>query len=198
MQGFPGKRVDLCLNGKEVRSNVRYGWKTFLSPALGTYRLKVFKHDRRKCRGTKIAQRSFTLGLDGDLSIVVGPGSPKVLIWDNSVLPPISTAATSPVIAFHHAAKAPLMDFWVDFGVQVGPYVPAIGDHAYARGDWDFIGSADGAQWVIWATRDELTKVLAGPVVVDIQQGRRYEQFLIGTKPRNFRIVTFSRPNYFE
>lgn len=198
VQGFPGSRVDICLNGKEVRSRMRYGKKLLLSPNEGTYKLKVFKHDPRKCKGTKIAQRTFTLGSEGDLSIVVGPGRPRVLIFDNALLPRIGGAADPTYIAWHQAARAPLIDFYVQFAAQVGPYTPTVGANAYARGDWYAVPATAGAQWVIWATLDEKTKVIAGPKVIDVQANRRYEQFLIGTRLRNYRIVTFSRPNYFN
>ena len=78
IQGMTGVRVDLCLDKKPIRSNVRYGWKTFRVLDPGSYTLKLYKHDPRKCKGVKIAQKSFDLVEHGDLSMVLAKGTPVV------------------------------------------------------------------------------------------------------------------------
>lgn len=192
IQGMPGVRVDLCVNGKEIRSGVRYGWKTFRSPDAGSVTLKVFRQDPRKCKGRLIAKRTFDLPEHGDLSIVIARGSPKIMLFDNLGFPPVGPAA-NPYIVVRHAARAPAME-WL-FGEPVGPG-PSSG-HTWSRGD-QIAGSLSeeriSSVWVFAGTPKP-----AGPAkVMHLVPDRRYEVYLIGSKPKNYKQAIFSRPFFPE
>jgi hypothetical protein len=196
IQGIHGIRVDLCLGRKPIRSNVRYGWKTFRVLDPEAYTLKVYKHDPRKCKGVKIAQLSFDLLEHGDLSMVLAKGTPKVIRFDNSALPPVRPAVEEdPYLVARHAAKAPAMDWWVS--VPVGPS-PAT-EFAFHKGD-EYASSVSGETAVLgtaWSY-DGRTKLLTNPKVLHLLPDRRYEIYLIGSKKKNYKQAIFSRPFFNE
>ena len=59
VQGRPGPAVDICINGKEVKSKLAYGKRTFRKLGAGFKKLKVYKKDPRRCRGKKLGQKNF-------------------------------------------------------------------------------------------------------------------------------------------
>ncbi len=62
VNGIPGQRVDICINGKEIRGNVDYGGRTSKTINSGIKSIKVYKADPRKCKGVKVAQTVIDLG----------------------------------------------------------------------------------------------------------------------------------------
>ena len=128
---------------------------------------------------------------------MIARGTPKIIIFDNGSLPAVGTAAPTSIVAYRHAAKAPGVNFYIQVGLRQTP-IPAAGVFAFQKGMGQVVTLTAGDQWVIWATFDEKTKIIAGPKVVPIEENRRYEQYLIGSKLKNYRIMTFSRPHFFE
>ena len=52
VNGVPGKRVDVCLNGSEIKSNLAFGGHVFKDViGTGSKNLKFYEHDPRTCRG---------------------------------------------------------------------------------------------------------------------------------------------------
>ena len=87
VNGIPGKRVDVCLNGREIKSGLAYG-KGIFKNVIGTgdKNLKFYERDQRACRGTVLAKDSFAIGSGEDLTIVATRKAPKVLRFDNAEL----------------------------------------------------------------------------------------------------------------
>ena len=87
VNGIPGKRVDVCLNGNEIKSNLGYGGNVFKDVVgTGNKNLKFYAHDPRTCRGQQVGQESFTLDPAEDLTIVVTKNPDKVVVFDNAGL----------------------------------------------------------------------------------------------------------------
>lgn len=191
VQGWPGERLDLCLNGKEIRSRAGYGSKTILVLDPGSYTLKAFVRDPRKCKGTKVAQRSFDLIAHGDLSMVVARGKPKVVLFDNDALQDVGPAVHQAWIVWRHAAKAKAVNFYVP---DIEPTVPASSHTKFRRGDSAFRLSSTNEGAAIWVTPHGKEQALAGPKLFQATLVERHEFYFIGTKPSNYRLVSFSRP----
>ena len=83
----PGKRVDLCLNGRELRAgSPTEGASSRNVIGTGEKNLKFYERDPRTCRGTVLAKDSFAIGSGEDLTIVATRKAPKVLRFDNAGL----------------------------------------------------------------------------------------------------------------
>src|SRR6188472_1916545 len=71
VNGIPGRTVDVCLNGKEIKTGLGYGKAVSKSVVgLGQKTLKFYGTDPRRCRGAVVAQETFTLATGDDLTIV--------------------------------------------------------------------------------------------------------------------------------
>lgn len=108
VNGVPGAKVDVCLNGTEIRSGVAYGGKILLAIVkTGSKTIRFYSKDPRKCKGSLLGQKQFSLPAGRDLTIVVTKRSPKVLVFDNANLgeiPPLGVLSISTTYAVRHAA----------------------------------------------------------------------------------------------
>lgn len=202
VNGIPGGKVDICLNGKEIRSGLRYGGRVFRSPVAGDKVLKVFKADPRTCKGKRLAKESFGLAVGADLTLVATKkGVDPVVIFDNDGLGLIphkdsiyALYPNSSPIAWRHTADLGEVNFRLmeaDPEQAVGPAVAAIwvkGMQLASEGQP--AGSAHRLR-VTPVAEKETTIARSGFVVLKVS--RRYEWYLLGTKRKNAKIIVFSR-----
>jgi hypothetical protein len=197
VNGRPGTRVDVCINGKEIRSKLPYAKVVVRKLAHGKKMLKVFRKDPRRCKGVLLAKRAFTLPDDGDKTIVVTKRKPrKVIVFDNAGLGVIPTADII-YLAFRHAADMGAVNFWW----WVEEYEPnkwhISADDTWEKGDsWarDETLPRDAPYvGVARVNRAGSDVVLAGPRTTIIDSVERVEWILVGTKPANARLVLVQR-----
>ena len=93
INGVPSKRIDVCVNGTEIKSALPYGKKAFRKLKAGPKRIKFYKKDPRVCKGKLMAKKSFRFPAGSDLTIAMTRFGPKVVIFDNAALiaPPLAT-----------------------------------------------------------------------------------------------------------
>ena len=119
VNGIPGKRVDVCINGNEIASGLRYGRAVLRNViSTGNKNLKFYERDPRECRGNVLAQDNFPLAAAEDLTIVATKNAPKVATFSNAGLgeiPPAGTPIAQSIVAFRHAA-----DFIASFKSRLG------------------------------------------------------------------------------
>ena len=207
VNGIPGVKVDICINGKEIRSRLSYGGKVFRTMHPGKKVLKVFKTDRRKCRGVKLAKKSFRLAAVGpgfptkaDLTLVVTRKSPKVLVFDNrgqGLLPPDGPASPNWYFAWRHAADLGGVNVFrrVLTASPEAPVGTAV-NKVWLKGEVLSAGQGDipgGLGFILRATRPESASTLAKSAAVMFDIGRRYEWYLLGTRASNAKWLVFSR-----
>ena len=197
VNGVPGTTVDVCFNGTEVKSGLRYG-KWFARAFNGVRKVQFFRADPRKCKGTKLGTRMVTQGPTADKTLVVTRKTPKVLVFDNEGV--IDTlAAEESMLWWRHAADLGnvwmRLKYWVILTVPEQPVPPIhITPHTkWGKHDQVATLSPAGFIWRARATRPGKTKTIAGPKVVAIKKNRRYEWYLIGTNARNAKMVVFNR-----
>jgi hypothetical protein len=189
VQGTPGASVDVCLDGKEVRSSLPYGSRYLGRLAFKKVTLKVFKADPRKCKGTKLAQKVLDFTLGGDRTLVLAKGTPRLVDFDNAGLP-LVVAALNPYIVIRHAASVGAMGIYYGVGSPLTPSaIPTMDKGQQVGGTLPPAPSQSG----VWATHPLTYKVLA-QVVLSLTENRRYEVILVGSKGKNLRWVVFSRP----
>jgi hypothetical protein len=199
VQGIPGRVVDVCIGGREVKSGLRYGKVVVRTLEAGPKWIKVFRKDPRRCKGTRLISEGFALGDGDDLTIVLMRAYPYVLAWDNAGLGTAVTDASA--VAMRHGASLGKATFKIR---QVTPELPIpptpAADPTPADPVWkkgyqavDYPVTA-GQTLRVRVTRPGKSKTLAGPKERTLRVERRHEWILVGTSKRNARLVAFSVP----
>lgn len=198
VNGIPGTKVDVCLNGREIKSGLPYGQAILRGVvATGNKNLKFFARDPRTCRGTVLAQTSFPLAAGGDITVVVTKKAPKIVTFENTGLgeiPPLGTPLRSAPFAIRSAAEIAAdfsYHYWND-AVDV-PISPSA---IFLKGQQWLVGSGGGFVADNAVRIQATTLGSAVPVVSPIIQtlaSHRYEWILVGTKRANARFVVTDR-----
>jgi hypothetical protein len=203
VNGIPGTKVDICINGREIKSRVGYGGKILKLMSPGSKTLKVFKPDPRRCRGTKLAQKRFTLTAndnaqpDGDLTIVVTRRKPmKVVIFDNTgagQIPPTGAPFDHGKFFWRHAADLGPVDFYYRNWEPNPEFQMDPAADPFTKGDEDDASALADYLVQLRVTRVGQTGSITRPKRVDVVASHRYEWIVLGTKVRNARIVVLDR-----
>jgi hypothetical protein len=201
VNGIPGGKVDICLKGEEIRSGLGYGGKVFRIQDPGDTVLKVYRADRRTCRGTLLAKGAFTLATQGDLTLVATAKAPKVVIFDNAglgLIPPKGSPSAYAPWAWRHAADLGKVNIWFQASFYGGSYQriqpePYTSD-VWRKGDQEISDTASAVtDYRLKATRPGKTKALATSKTIPLVTSRRFEWYLLGTTTANAKFVVFSR-----
>jgi hypothetical protein len=211
VQGMPGMKVDVCINGKERASKMRYGRVFATHDYTDTVKIKLFKPDRRKCKGKLITQKKFRLTLTGDVTVVLSRRSPRISLRKNTGLGTIGHTWPNPgsgreswVVLRHAAHVGPAAWYYTD---DVPRNIkPAATVDVFEKGDqWakryyegDFTAWPGFPVITAFATQQNNGLPLAGPVAFKSHPSRRYEIYLVGTKWSNARLVRLARSILYE
>ncbi|MFV2063118.1 MAG: hypothetical protein ACC726_06335 [Chloroflexota bacterium] len=202
VQGFPG-RIDVCIGGKEVASNLRFGKSltTIIEP--GRLRVKVFKADARKCRGRLIVTRRVLLEQGSDTTFAVKKQRPNLLVFRNMFMatPDVDELELMWVpFALRHAARARDTEMTMGIGIDVPPneeIVPlsngSIFDAPWGPGDELIVPVPDILDVFMSARNASTNKRLLDARVIDIKPTKRYEVYLVGYR-NNYRWVVVKKP----
>ncbi|MEA2025483.1 MAG: hypothetical protein U9O18_02205 [Chloroflexota bacterium] len=198
VNGMPGTRIDICVNGKEIKSRVAYGGRVSKVTSTGFKTIKVFKADPRTCRGTKIARKTYLLGYGGDFTIVVNRKAPRWVKFDNknpeflgSIWPVI---AESPVtyVAVRHAAD--LGTVAIRASTEYA-WFPSLEPVWVEGNEYTFPSPSPSptTNYSFAAARLDQAGVIARSPVVYLKPSRRYEFILLGTKVSNAKMIVWKR-----
>jgi Domain of unknown function (DUF4397) len=181
--GIPGVKVDVCVNGDEVRSNFKYG-NTFALEGVpaGTYRIKVRLASAGDCKGAVAIDEKVDLtdGLNATAVARVVKGQPALSIFVNDI--GIADADNASVTV-RHTAKAPTVAVWVNGGA--GPLVPGLKRGAEA-GPVEVPGDAVYSYWV--SAEGDSAPVI-GPDVAELAPGVAYQILAVGSNASNWRFI---------
>lgn len=201
INGMPGRKVDVCLNGKEIRSGLSYG-NTVQRPlvATGAKRLRFHARDPRPCGGKLLAQRQFPLPPAGDLTIVLTKNAPRIVIFDNVALgeiPPLWTPTPYAPFAIRHAADLAAdlaYRYWRGPApnVPISPSAIFIKGQEYRTNDASFGGFEVGNIVEARATLVGGAEIIAAATVETVAS-HRYEWILVGATHANARWVFLDR-----
>jgi hypothetical protein len=197
VNGIPRKKVDVCINGKEVRSRLPYGG-VFLKNVIpiGAKTLKFHRADPRTCRGTVLAQRSFFIEPGDDFTLVATKKLPvKVVMFENGFgeIPPNSEPSLWSWWSVRSASDLAtnIRARYYFTTPPESPVTPAA-DPVWLKGD-----SAEALMGpyaaAVRATLPESNATIAGPVTVAFEVSHRYEFILVGTTAANARFVLLDR-----
>jgi hypothetical protein len=186
VNGRPGSNVEVCMNGSEVKSSLRYGQHAARLTGAGTKTLKFRKSSRGTCRGDVLGQTSVSLSVGGDWVVLLTRHTPdKVLVWD------AAQAFGSPVV-IRHGADLGTVGFKWTRAENGQPWFPAA-DAPYIKGQFGY-GGQENIAYVFWAHQPPAQTPIAGPITFTTSTDRRTEGILIGTSLANARFKLFSVP----
>ena len=194
VNGHPGQKVDVCVNGQEVRSALPYGGIVFRTTNTRRVTVKFFRRDPRRCAGPLLAQASS--GLD-DITIVLTKRNPqKVLVWDNLFIAS-PTAALAPRAEWRHSADVGLVGFGRNNDLdEPGQLNPSLIDNM-AKGQkanvfYDLSATQDGFTVTTEIRQSDVPIVTPQPHW--IRPLRRFEWILLGSSLDNAKLIFIDRP----
>jgi len=179
----------------KIRSNVKYGGRTFKTMWEGTKTLKVFKADPRKCKGVKLIKKTIALGAGDDLTIVVNKRFPRVAMFDNTglgTIPPDGTPFSYAPFVWRHAADLAAVAFRYVFANPEFPAGPSIVP-VWVEGNQLTSPTTPGTQYRLRATRPDKDWTIAKSPFIGLEASRRYEWYLLGTTVKNAKFIVWSR-----
>jgi len=198
VNGIPGQRVDICLNGREIKSRVGYGGKKSKVTNTGFKTIKIFKADPRTCRGTKLAQKTYLLGYGDDFTIVVNKKAPKWVKFDNKVprflgsIWPLGVLGPDAYVAVRHAADLGTVAMRISTEYAWSPSAEA----PWVEGDehaWTGYNPPATANYMVAAARPDKPGAIARSGAVYLKPSRRYEFILLGTWTGNAKMIVWKR-----
>jgi len=197
VNGMPGTKVDICLNGKEIKSRVGYGGKKSKVTSTGWKTIKIFKADPRTCRGTKLAQKTYLLGYGDDFTIVINRGTRKWVQFDNKnpyflgSIYPVIVESPDAYIAVRHAADLGTVAMRASSEYDWSP----TSEFTWVEGDeygFKFWSPTATSNYSFAAARPDKAGVITRSTVY-LKPSRRYEFILLGTKASNAKIIIWKR-----
>jgi len=196
VNGIPGKRVDVCVNGKEIKSGLRYG-KVVLRDVIpiGTKHLKFYERDPRACRGDLVGRETFTLDSGDDFTIVVTRKAPRVVPFDNASLgeiPPLGVPFGVGAWAMRHASELSANFRFRNWTPDPEDPITPAADPVWTKGDHLQSGWSEGRIVQLRVTRAGEPDTLAVKKAT-LVASHRYEWIFVGTNPGNARIVFIDR-----
>jgi len=199
VNGIPGRQVDLCLNGKEIKSGARYGGKKTLSVSPGRKVLKIHKKAPGKCKGALLGKRTFKLQSVDDFTLVATrkktAGQPnKIVRFRNNDLGTVPQPSNlSGLYVMRHAADIGKVVFHVNQGGDFPQPQPAA-TQPFAKGDQTTPAGITAGSKQFWATRGTYSKVVAAAFpLLAATPFFRYQLILVGTKTANTKFVAIEQ-----
>ena len=199
VNGIPGTKVDVCLNGAEIKSNLAYGGAVLKNVVgTGSKNLKFYARDPRTCRGTRLVRTVFPLAAGDDLTIVVTKKAPRIVTFDNrspvflGEIPP-QGAASDTYLAWRNASEMPVnfrYRVWNPAPIEI-PVVPGA-DAIFGKGQQFRNAVMPGQMVRLRARRPEALETLA-TATGEFLGSHRLDWILVGSKPGNARFVTLDR-----
>lgn len=185
VHGIPGVAVKVCLDGKPVVDNFRFGNKIVGAtlPAT-THKVRVVAAGK-PCRSHAILASRYTLTKGRNYTLVANldaSGSPNLKAFVNNVRP---TAAGKARLTVRHAANAPAVNVWAD-GAKV------IGGTRFTWGKGATLGVPAGT-YKVKVTLPGSRHPVIGPVSKELAGGRAYQVYAVGA-PGHFRLITVKTP----
>lgn len=199
VQGNPSTRIDVCINGREKVSAMRFGKVARFELAPGKKMVRFRVASPGKCLGKYLASKKMWVHSDTDRTVVISKKEPnKVMSFDNVAPPP---GPTLPYVDgwFRHAADMGAMQFY--FETKSLPITLAgtgwtKGSDRYRKVGINPPGGSPQytTTWVGRSPAYFPPEVVAGPLFRPVGAYSKYEWILIGTN-HNHKLKLL-RSNY--
>jgi hypothetical protein len=196
VSGIPGRAIDVCINGREVVSALRYGDGVSRAVANGPTTIEIAIAAAGRCQGTMLLGTGGTVTDLVDWSYVATKKDPqRVVSWSNTglgVQPSAPTEGGAPLV-LRNASDVNGGIVWTR--LYSSPIQPSTAYRTLLKGQqsrWpDLWGNSVFAHLV---SRPGMSRPLFGPVYDTLKPNTRTEYYVIGTKNANALLLRFQRP----
>lgn len=194
VQGMPDAVLDLCVNHREVKSNLRYGQQFKLALPFGRYEVSIYRSDPQTCSGHLLRSQPFTLRAGPSLTVLARlvfvrlPTGRLIRIhalegWATDLS---GTAGKAALVVRDTTTRrlGDLFDVWISGGVR--PVVAEIGS----------TGMIPLTQSVYswWLSAPRTYRPVIGPAIMWLRSGMVYQVYAVGTNSRDLRFVVVAAP----
>lgn len=190
VQGLPGKAIELCVNGTEVKSNMQYGGKLKTNFAEGKYKIKVRNKSAGVCSGSLITKVTVPLEEGDNITVVPSKdgSGPLIRVFNNDALfePAGVPAVSEAALVVSNATKQGPLDAYVAQVIQVS--APTLGKIKQGRQKGIF---ADKGLFSMWLTKTGKSTPLFGPINKETATTKINHYVAVGTKAQNRKVVYF-------
>jgi hypothetical protein len=181
VHGIPGVAVKVCVDGKPVVDNFRYGDKIVGArlPAA-PHRVRVVAAGK-PCQSSAILKSRYTLAQGGNYTIVANlnaSGTPNLKAFVNNVKP---TAPGKARLTVRHTAQAPAVNVWAGRTKIIGGTKFTWGKSATL--------AVPGATYQVKVTLPGSRQPVIGPTSKRVAAGRAYQVYAVGA-PGHYRLIT--------
>ena len=185
VHGIPGVAVKVCVDGKSVADNFRYG-STIVGAALPATAHKVrLVAAGKPCGATAILKSAYTLAAGRNYTIVANlnaSGTPNLKAFVNNVK---STAAGKARLTVRHTAKAPAVNVWAG-GTKL------ISGRQFTWGKSATLAVPSGT-YRVKVTLPGSSKAVIGPASKTLTAGAAYQVYAVGSAG-HYRLITIKIP----
>ena len=197
VNGVPGVRADICVNGKERVSGLRYGRSAKIEMNNSPKNVKFAKAaSGSPCRGLFLGRKKFDPPPEGSsLTLVVTRQSPQRVVMFDNTLPASPDEAG---VAWRQASDLPPVHIGFQ---QISPATPlppqpAASPSPFAKGDEFVTDVAIGllGEFRVVAKKAGNGKRVARTPFFRIKTARLYQSILLGTKGKNARFAQVKSP----
>jgi hypothetical protein len=193
VNGLPGKNLELCVKGVELKSNMQYGGKLKKKYGAGTYNVAFRQKAAGVCNGAKIVARKVTLSSDESVTLVVGEKGtgPTIRFFNNDPFEVPGPDITSSAFILSHAAMLGALDGHIAQVITLVATTPTFPDIKQGKQEVLFV---EEGNYSTWMTKKGKTQVLFGPVIKPTAVNKVNHYVAIGTKQKNYKLVYFTTP----
>jgi hypothetical protein len=184
LHGVPGAKVDVCVNGDEVKSNFTYKQRFSADLPQGTYKVRVRAASAGECKGAVILKADPKLMAGKNYTAVAGlneRGAPALFLFKNDVSP---TDGKNARLSVRHTAAAPKVDVWVN-GSKLLQGLPNGGSRTLQVPAHDYTVKVAPAG---------TTTVVIGPRTFDVKANNAYQIYATGNGDAGYIFQVLAQP----
>lgn len=185
VHGIPGVAVKVCVDGKAVAGDFRYGHKIVGAKlSAGTHKVRLVAAGKR-CSSHAILNAAYPLDAGRNYTVVANlnaAGTPNLQAFLNPVKP---TRAGNARLTVRHTAQAPAVNVWAG-------RTKLIRGTSFTWGKGRTFGVRAGT-YKVKVTLPGSRKAVIGPASKTLHAGRAYQVYAVGSAS-NYRLVTVRIP----
>lgn len=190
VQGTPGTKVDICVGGNEVVSNLAYAKYATRTLASGNRVVRFFKAHSGSCVGTRLATWNPTIGTGSLQTVAITKFAPKVVVFpDTSTLGAPSLGYARMVWRWATDVDGLSMRWQYGDGTVWTPTA----DTTFAKGDQGVGGAAVDLSMFLWGYVQPDLSAVFGPIQVVADANWLYEEVVVGSNLGNLKVVRIER-----
>lgn len=184
VHGVPGVKVDVCVDGAEVRSGFAYTGRFSTALPAGEYRVAIRLASPGTCDGDVVRTRLVELVAGKNYTLIAGlsaAGGPKLFAFVNRMG---ALADGKARVQVRHTAAAPAVDVLVNGAAAIPSLLPgAETTVALPEADYRVAVVPAGTHTVV-----------IGPRTFALEAGSAYQIFAVGNADAGYRFLVLAQP----